>query len=641
MALHNEHHREVIVTTEKYPVRFFRSRDRGSYVPYHYHDAFEFIYLTRGTMSLSSLPNHHPLSCFIAKLPALPQKLPIKISFAHDAEVQAAAAQAASERAAAIAAAAAEAAAAAAAEEAERRKLKELTHIGLAEQNASSLAPLLDSATSMRPSSSHPQDPRLMGLIESMDKQPQSLRAQAEAKLFATTPEEVDEKEPAPAPASAPAPATTEATTTTAATASEATEAKAQSDSAGVVGDWDNLKPNALRAALHKANHGWAKGLVVHPAWQDPKDAATKGTSPSTSASSTTKDGAGAEASKATGANAEDAGDSDEMANYSESSNYEMSSFNYNFALINSNEMHASSCQSFNEAYVLQIPEKFFIELCGYSEAFPLYLNPHLASKECLERFSRAYLRLAVVHEHYQERPGFLIHFNHALYAILECLMDMIVPVATLNQLQDDLNCSLMRSANLRRLQPVFDFLKYHYHERIKLEQMAAVAHLHPGYFCQFFKDAVGMSPINYLSELRLCHIYYDLSERKEPISEILQRHGYTNAKKFYRLFKERFGKSPTEVRQSHSGHTLPSHRGYSYFERLYHQSPFPDDTAMALGLSPESATKSDQTQANPQEDSSAPKAEAPESKAAAAATTVEAPNKATTPQKRAKGHKG
>ena len=88
------------------------------------------------------------------------------------------------------------------------------------------------------------------------------------------------------------------------------------------------------------------------------------------------------------------------------------------------------------------------------------------------------------------------------------------------------------------------------------------------------------MSPLNYLSELRLCHIYYDLAEQKLPISEILQRHGYTNAKKFYRLFKERFHQSPTEVRAQHAAHNSAAHRGYSYFERLYQQSQGPEEPA-------------------------------------------------------------
>ena len=587
-ASHNEQHREVIVTTEKYPVRFFRSRDRGSYVPYHYHDAFEFIYLTQGAITLSSLNHQSPLSCFIARLPQLPRTLPTQIDLTFG-EQQAPlspdainAANAASADNAATTDNEADTSsedtnalapndATPARTKAHRKKGKyqasgspnssnqseldaksdKLPHISLAEQSAATLGPLPDSAITMRPSSSHPQNPRAQKLLANMTENNGStsnLRALATAKLFDSMPDDNEMQSMSSAGAGTDVEAgISVATVSTAAASADTAQASANAntselsplpDTPPVAGDLENLEDT------HgiKAHYGYAKGLTLHPSWQESSNFSAQ--------------------------------DSDVGPTY------EMSAQGYNFALINSNEMHASSCQNYNEAYVLQIPEKFLTELSDYREGFPLYLNPHLASKSCLERFSRAFLRLAVIHEHYQEQAGFMIHFNHALYAILECLMEMIVPVSTLSQVQNDLNLSLMRSANLKRLQPVFDFLKNHYHEHIKLEQMAAVAHLHPGYFCQFFKEAVGMSPLNYLSELRLCHIYYDLAEQKLPISEILQRHGYTNAKKFYRLFKERFHQSPTEVRAQHAAHNSAAHRGYSYFERLYQQSQGPEEPA-------------------------------------------------------------
>lgn len=587
-ASHNEQHREVIVTTEKYPVRFFRSRDRGSYVPYHYHDAFEFIYLTQGAITLSSLNHQSPLSCFIARLPQLPRTLPTQIDLTFG-EQQAPlspdavnAANAASTDNAATTDNEADTSsedtnalapndATPARTKAHRKKGKyqasgspnssnqseldaksdKLPHISLAEQSAATLGPLPDSAITMRPSISHPQNPRAQKLLANMTENNGStsnLRALATAKLFDSMPDDNEMQSMSSTGAESGVEAgISVATVSTAAASADTAQASANAntselsplpDTPPVAGDLENLEDT------HgiKAHYGYAKGLTLHPSWQESSNFSAQ--------------------------------DSDVGPTY------EMSALGYNFALINSNEMHASSCQNYNEAYVLQIPEKFLTELSDYREGFPLYLNPHLASKSCLERFSRAFLRLAVIHEHYQEQAGFMIHFNHALYAILECLMEMIVPVSTLSQIQNDLNLSLMRSANLKRLQPVFDFLKNHYHEHIKLEQMAAVAHLHPGYFCQFFKEAVGMSPLNYLSELRLCHIYYDLAEQKLPISEILQRHGYTNAKKFYRLFKERFHQSPTEVRAQHAAHNSAAHRGYSYFERLYQQSQGPEEPA-------------------------------------------------------------
>ena len=238
-ASHNEQHREVIVTTEKYPVRFFRSRDRGSYVPYHYHDAFEFIYLSQGAITLSSLNHQSPLSCFIARLPQLPRTLPAQIDLSfgekqdpNTATVVAAGADANAANtndASADKAATADNDADASSEDADaltpnaatkartkahRRKGKyqasssspnnsnqseldaksdKLPHISLAEQSAATLGPLPDSAITMRPSSSHPQNPRAQKLLANMTENngtTSNLRALATAKLFDSMPDD-------------------------------------------------------------------------------------------------------------------------------------------------------------------------------------------------------------------------------------------------------------------------------------------------------------------------------------------------------------------------------------------------------------------------------------------------------------------
>ena len=360
-----------------------------------------------------------------------------------------------------------------------------------------------------------------------------------------------------------------------------------------------------------------------------------------------------------------------------------------NFVLINCNELHNSACTSYNEAYVLQIPESFLEQELSYDLPLPLRFDLKRASPRCLERLADYLLELTVAHETSQGEMGFKVHFNHALYGILSCLMEIIVPLPALsasmhNQLRtpgalnlhhlaqqaalsqhaselletepvnahpdrtttmatsfsgmtprfgsmssarqdsdlennvpahgfrlsdedgapyslhgdgsaadcmcghEDHDDSLMagnaasaqleaeakvaialsKNMNLRRLQPVLDFLKTHYNEHIRLDDMAALINLHPRYFCKVFKEAVGMSLLSYVSELRLCHVYNDLTEDKTPISTIMRRHGFSDSKQFYRSFKARFKLTPKEVRNMLRENQEPVSRSYSYFER-------------------------------------------------------------------------
>lgn len=127
---------------------------------------------------------------------------------------------------------------------------------------------------------------------------------------------------------------------------------------------------------------------------------------------------------------------------------------------------------------------------------------------------------------------------------------------------------ALNKNMNLRRIQPVLDYLKVHYHEQIKLQDMADLINLHPRYFCRVFKDAVGMSLLSYVAELRLCHIYNDLTETKTLISTIMRRHGYSDHKQFYRSFKARFKVTPKEVRAMLKSNQDPTPKSHTYFER-------------------------------------------------------------------------
>lgn len=55
----------------------------------------------------------------------------------------------------------------------------------------------------------------------------------------------------------------------------------------------------------------------------------------------------------------------------------------------------------------------------------------------------------------------------------------------------------------------------------------------------------MGVTFLEYQNEIRLSRIYDDIINTDDQISHILERHGFTN----YKLFRERFGCTPTELR--------------------------------------------------------------------------------------------
>ncbi|MCR4694371.1 MAG: AraC family transcriptional regulator [Pseudobutyrivibrio sp.] len=101
-----------------------------------------------------------------------------------------------------------------------------------------------------------------------------------------------------------------------------------------------------------------------------------------------------------------------------------------------------------------------------------------------------------------------------------------------------------------KRITQVLDYLEKNYNKQISLEEIASVACFQKEYFCHFFKKNMGISYSKYLNELRISHIYKDLSETNIPLKDLLEIHGFTNYKLFRSMFYEEFHTTPGEYRK-------------------------------------------------------------------------------------------
>lgn len=68
-------------------------------------------------------------------------------------------------------------------------------------------------------------------------------------------------------------------------------------------------------------------------------------------------------------------------------------------------------------------------------------------------------------------------------------------------------------------------------------------------YFCRLFKHELGMSPGQYLTDLRIQSAMYDLLNTDENLEKIAQKNGFSNANYFGKSFKKRVGKTPLQYR--------------------------------------------------------------------------------------------
>ena len=70
-------------------------------------------------------------------------------------------------------------------------------------------------------------------------------------------------------------------------------------------------------------------------------------------------------------------------------------------------------------------------------------------------------------------------------------------------------------------------------------------------YICRIFKQYTGTSPVKYFNDVRLSQAYLLIKSSTTSISKIAESLGFYHRSFFYKIFKEKYGISPSEVKKS------------------------------------------------------------------------------------------
>ena len=108
-------------------------------------------------------------------------------------------------------------------------------------------------------------------------------------------------------------------------------------------------------------------------------------------------------------------------------------------------------------------------------------------------------------------------------------------------------------SANKRYVvEQILNYFENHYSEKISLDQIAENMYLSPFYVSKIFKSETGNPPIRHLIDIRLKKAKEILEDGWEgSIQEVAAAVGYDDAYHFSKLFKKRYGISPSQARKA------------------------------------------------------------------------------------------
>ena len=103
-----------------------------------------------------------------------------------------------------------------------------------------------------------------------------------------------------------------------------------------------------------------------------------------------------------------------------------------------------------------------------------------------------------------------------------------------------------------RRVQVVKILIEDNFHRRLDLADMAKAVNLSPWRLAHLFKDEVGISPLRYLTLVRLQKARHFLETGFLTVREIASAVGIPNPSHFTKSFKAAYGSSPVQHRAAH-----------------------------------------------------------------------------------------
>lgn len=128
-------------------------------------------------------------------------------------------------------------------------------------------------------------------------------------------------------------------------------------------------------------------------------------------------------------------------------------------------------------------------------------------------------------------------------------LTEILFFLAQLFELRQDENKAVNVTAVSSFLKPVLDYLARSYDKKITLSSLCSQFGTNRTDFNRRFKEETGMTVIQYLIDLRLTIARSLLKDTDLPVERIAEQTGFADSTHLERLFKQKYQKTPGEVR--------------------------------------------------------------------------------------------
>lgn len=108
----------------------------------------------------------------------------------------------------------------------------------------------------------------------------------------------------------------------------------------------------------------------------------------------------------------------------------------------------------------------------------------------------------------------------------------------------------LYKRETVSKIWPAIKYVEDNFNRDITLDKLSATLGVKKEYFCRIFKDATGITPIEYVNFVRVWKAENMLTTTRSPVIEIAMDVGFSSLSYFNRVFRKYRGMTPTAYRE-------------------------------------------------------------------------------------------
>ncbi len=102
------------------------------------------------------------------------------------------------------------------------------------------------------------------------------------------------------------------------------------------------------------------------------------------------------------------------------------------------------------------------------------------------------------------------------------------------------------------RILEAVNYIREHYNDNITIEKLARLVHLSTGRFAHLFQGITGVTPVQYIRNIRLSRAQEMLLTTESSLGEIAEECGFCNEFYLSNVFKKKYGMRPSVFQKEH-----------------------------------------------------------------------------------------